>query len=184
MNVARVSVFTLSMLLAASSAFSLTCSPLSYQLATDTLGAKWAAPFNLMVQAHKVTVLARYCANNVLGAKLSIDGVDLKNSAPLQELKFTLIYADEVACPNRFLQQKLSQFLTESVRNDGIYFLEFDSSYSDWGYVHLPTRCGSSIWGIELSPLIISCMKKPECSEVWFYEQELPDHFHLPKYKD
>ena len=103
MNVARVSEFTLSMLLAASSAFSLTCSPLSYQLATDTLSAKWAAPFNLMVQAHKVTVLARYCANNVLGAKLSIDGVDLK---------------------------------------------------------------------------------KPECSEVWFYEQELPDHFHLPKYKD
>jgi hypothetical protein len=65
MNVAKVSVFSLSMLLAASSAFSLTCSPLSYQLATDTLRAKWGAPFNLMVQAHKVTVLARYCANNV-----------------------------------------------------------------------------------------------------------------------
>ena len=128
--------------------------------------------------------LARYCADNVLAAKLSIGGVDLKNSAPLKEMQFTLTYADEVACPNRFLQQKLSQFLTESVRDDGIYFLEFDSSYSDWGYVHLPTRCGSSIWGIELSPLIITCMKKPECSEVWFYEQELPDHFHLPKYKD
>ena len=82
------------------------------------------------------------------------------------EMQLNLIYADEVACQNRFLEQKLSQFLTESVRDDGIYFLEFDSSYSDWGYVHLPTRCGSSIWGIELSPLIVSCMKKPECSEV------------------
>ena len=76
MNLAKVFLFisfTLFMQFAARTAFSLTCSPLSYQFATDTLRAKWGAPFNLMIQAQRVTVLARYCVNNVLGAKLSID---------------------------------------------------------------------------------------------------------------
>ena len=63
MNLAKVFLFisfTLFMQFAARTAFSLTCSPLSYQFATDTLRAKWGAPFNLMIQAQITAAITRH----------------------------------------------------------------------------------------------------------------------------
>lgn len=57
-----------------------TCSPLSYQLATDTLRAKWGVPFNVMLMGEIVSIKGPICENWEVFSEILLTGVDLKTN--------------------------------------------------------------------------------------------------------
>ena len=157
-----------------------TCSPLSYQLATDTLRAKWGAPFNVMLMGEIVSIKGPICENWEVFSEILLTGVDLKTNEKKLNLSAKISYVTEWNCSESF---NLDFFDEGILMGQKIFFLETDIFSLGNGLVIQPTICGTSVWDISLKPIIRKCFVSSSCSIDWFEKRDLPDSYFETFYK-
>jgi len=167
----------------ANSAQSLTCSPLSYQLATDTLRAKWGAPFNMLLLGEVTNIGRAFCGPlsdfNDMRSSVTLDGIDLNTGWKYSGLEVIAYHLNDKECDDKLAASAELDFAD----SPQIFFLEVDSENSVFQYTLQPTTCGSSIWPSDLEPVIKSCFSSVKCSVHWFDTQELPQGYFEVFYK-
>ena len=181
-NHLRATIFPL--LLLANTAQSITCSPLLYQLATETLSAKWGAPFNILLLGEVTKIGYPTCNTDWYSGELqtviAITGTDLRTGIRYQNLPVSVFHIADRDCTNKIALEtpKLSY-----QKNPLIFFLEVDGSSQSFNYTLQSTICGSSTWGESHKEVIRNCFLSTSCSLDWFESQEWPQGYSNVFYK-
>ncbi len=104
----------------ANSAQSLTCSPLSYQLATDTLRAKWGAPFNMLLLGEVTNIGRAFCGPlsdfNDMRSSVTLDGIDLNTGWKHSGLEVIAYYLNDKECDDKLAPKSFSLKLIAKIQ--------------------------------------------------------------------
>ena len=158
----------------------ITCSPLAYQLAQDTLRAKWGAPHNQMILGKIVSVYEPNCeeSSHNFAWELKIDGENLFTYEKVNGLRVSLDVSEDPLCENG-PNFKIGPFPSEKK----IFFLETNLFSEHSSLTFVKSICGNSIWDVSLKSIIRQCFISTSCSLDWFNEQPLPKHYFETFYK-
>ena len=158
-------------------AHAVTCIPIAWQLAQDTLSAKFGGPFYSLISGNIKSVKKPKCNGDSwkdLVYELYLEGTNLQTSEKIEDIFVSIdVSEDAEYCSNPGF--KIPTFPSEK----HIFFLEMetDSPRHD-GWTMAYTICGPPIWDISLEPVIKKCFKDTSCSIDWFLNQSLPpDYF-------
>ena len=158
----------------------ITCSPLAYQLAQDTLRAKWGAPHNQMILGKIVSVYEPNCeeSSHKFAWELKLDGENLFTNEKVNDLRISVDVSEDPPCENE-PHFKIGPFPSEKK----IFFLETNLFSKHSILTFVTSICGNSIWDVSLKPIIRQCFISTSCSLDWFNEQPLPKHYFETFYK-
>ena len=157
-------------------AYAVTCAPIAWQLAQDSLSAKYGSPFYSIISGHIKSVKEPKCDGDGwkdLAYELNLEGMNLLTSKIYEDIFVRIDVSEDVEyCSDPGF--KIPPFPSEK----HIFFLETETAsphHDGWtmGY----TICYSPIWVISLEPLIKKCFKDTSCSIDWFLKQSLPPHY-------
>tara|TARA_B100001173_G_scaffold246280_1_gene216589 strand:+ start:402 stop:965 length:564 start_codon:yes stop_codon:yes gene_type:complete len=158
-------------------AYAVTCIPIAWQLAQDTLSAKYGGPFYSLIAGNIKSVKEPKCDGDGwkdLAYELYLEGTNLRTSEKIEDIFVRIdVSEDDEYCSNPAF--KIPPFPS----GKHIFFLETETDsphHDDWTMEY--TICGPPIWDISLEPVIKKCFQDTSCSIDWFLNQSLPpDYF-------